>query len=63
MGQLAAERATGDAARTLGQSMVRDHGKKDQELDRILQRLSLQPAAKPRPEQLAQYQQLRNAPP
>ena len=62
MGQLAAERATGDAARTLGQSMVRDHGKKDQELDQILQRLSLQPATKPLPEQLSQYQQLQNAP-
>jgi putative membrane protein len=62
MGQLAAERATGDPARNLGQLMVRDHGRKDQELEKILQRLSLHPATKPEPEQLAQYQQLQNAP-
>jgi putative membrane protein len=62
MGQLAAERATGDAARNLGQLMVRDHGRKDQELEQILQRLSLHPATKPEPEQLAQYHQLQNAP-
>jgi putative membrane protein len=62
MGQLAVERATGDAARNLGQTMVADHGRKDHELDQILQSLSLQPATKPRPEQLAQYQELQNAP-
>jgi putative membrane protein len=62
MGQLAAERATDDPARNLGQMMVRDHGRKDQELGQILQRLSLQPATKPGPAQLAQYQQLQNAP-
>jgi putative membrane protein len=62
MGQLAAERATGDPARRLGQLMVADHTNKDQELRQILQSLSLQPATEPGPEQLAQYQQLRNAP-
>jgi putative membrane protein len=62
MGQLAAERATGDPARNLGQLMVTDHSRKDQELNQILQSLSLQPATKPLPEQLAQVQQLQNAP-
>jgi putative membrane protein len=42
--------------------MVRDHSNKDQELGQILQSLSLQPSTKPDPEQLAQYQQLQNAP-
>jgi putative membrane protein len=62
MGQLAVERATGDPARNLGQLMVRDHSNKDQELGQILQNLSLRPATQPDPEQLAQYQQLQNAP-
>jgi putative membrane protein len=62
MGQLAVERAKGDPARNLGQSMVTDHSNKDDELGQILQSLSLQPATKPDPEQLAQYQQLLNAP-
>jgi putative membrane protein len=62
MGQLAVERATGDPARNLGQLMVTDHSRKDHELNRILQSLSLQPATKPLPEQLAQYQQLQSAP-
>jgi putative membrane protein len=62
MGQLDAERATGDPARNLGQLMVTDHSRKDHELNQILQSLSLQPATKPLPEQLAQVQQLQNAP-
>jgi putative membrane protein len=62
MGQLAAERATGDPARNLGRLMVTDHSRKDHELNQILQSLSLRPATKPLPEQLAQVQQLQNAP-
>jgi predicted outer membrane protein len=62
MGQLAAKRATGDPARNLGRLMVTDHSRKDHELNQILQSLSLRPATKPLPEQLAQVQQLQNAP-
>jgi putative membrane protein len=62
MGQLATERATGDPARNLGRLMVTDHSRKDHELNQILQSLSLRPATKPLPEQLAQVQQLQNAP-